>query len=104
MTLTGAFRSCPKWLIVVLKRCISILFCLVLLFSLLSLTSQAEETTVMTSEPQTVSEAVTVTEPTSEPSASVSDPDLASADTWIVFGLALLVGISLGKALSFWKW
>jgi hypothetical protein len=67
----------------------------------------AEGETITEPATETAAETTTViSTSTTEPDESSSDPppSFESASTWIVFILALIVGIFLGQALSFWKW
>ena len=52
---------------------------------------------------QTETATETTTVISSDP-PSDSLPGFDDPATWIVFVLALIVGIFLGQALSFWKW
>ena len=68
-----------------------------------------DQPTILSTEPPSVAEEITqpvTAAPTDQPTISNTEPPSVAEDGFyvIIFAIAVVVGIMLAKAFSFWKW
>ena len=88
----------------------TVVISLVALISAVTITAApTDQPTILSTEPPSVAEEITqpvTAAPTDQPTISNTEPPSVAEDGFyvIIFAIAVVVGIMLAKAFSFWKW